>query len=102
MIELDKEFLLAEGGERLVYIHPNDNNKVIKILKKGLNKHNFQNKLEFKYYNFLTKKNRDFSNITKCFGYVDTNLGKGLVFERVIDYIIPQNVKTTFSKSLFS
>ena len=30
MIELDKEFLLAEGGERLVYIHPNDNNKVIK------------------------------------------------------------------------
>ena len=58
MIELDKEFLLAEGGERLVYIHPNDNNKVIKILKKGLNKHNFQNKLEFKYYNFLTKKNR--------------------------------------------
>ena len=45
MIELDKEFLLAEGGERLVYIHPNDNNKVIKILKKGLNKHNFQNKL---------------------------------------------------------
>ena len=86
MIELDKEFLLGEGGERLVYIHPNDNNKVIKILKKGLKKHNFQNELEFKYYNFLTKKNRDFSNITKCFGYVDTNLGKGLVFERVIDY----------------
>ena len=86
MIELDKEFLLAEGGERLVYIHPNDNNKVIKILKKGLNKHNFQNKLEFKYYNFLTKKNRDFSNITKCFGYVDTNFGKGLVYERVIDF----------------
>ena len=46
MIELDKEFLLGEGGERLVYIHPNDNNKVIKILKKGLKKHNFQNELQ--------------------------------------------------------
>jgi hypothetical protein len=33
MIELDKEFLLAEGGERLVFIHPNDNNKVIKVLE---------------------------------------------------------------------
>ena len=36
MIELDKEFLLGEGGERLVYIHPNDNNKVRKVLKKGV------------------------------------------------------------------
>ena len=48
MVQLKSELLLGDGGERLVYIHPNDNNKVIKILKKGLNKHNFQNKLEFK------------------------------------------------------
>ncbi|MBF7071120.1 hypothetical protein D5K91_07585 [Arcobacter butzleri] len=86
MIELREKFLIGEGGERLVYVHPNDSKKVIKILKPNLNKHNFQNDLEFKYYSFLIKKNKDFSNITKCFGYIDTNLGKGLVFERVIDY----------------
>ena len=86
MVELKKELLLGDGGERLVFIHPDDNNKVIKVLQPGIKIHNFQNELEFKYYDFLTKKNRDFSNITKCFGYIDTNLGKGLVFERVLDF----------------
>ena len=86
MVELKKELLLGDGGERLVFIHPDDNNKVIKVLQPGIKIHNCQNELEFKYYDFLTKKNRDFSNITKCFGYIDTNLGKGLVFERVLDF----------------
>lgn len=86
MIELREELFLGKGGERLVYIHPNDDNRIIKILKSGLIKHNFQNELELKYYNFLTKNNVDFSHITKCFGYVDTNFGKGLVFERVVDF----------------
>ena len=86
MIELREELLLGDGGERLVFIHPNDSKKVVKVLQPQIEKHNFQNELEFKYYNFLTKKNVDFSHITKCFGYVDTNFGKGLVFERVIDF----------------
>lgn len=86
MVQLKRELLLGDGGERLVFIHPNDNNKVIKVLKPGIKKHNFQNELEFKYYNFLINKNRDFSHITKCFGYIDTNFGKGLIFERVVDF----------------
>ncbi|MCG3661463.1 YrbL family protein [Aliarcobacter butzleri] len=86
MIELREELLLGDGGERLVFIHPNDSKKVVKVLQPQIKKHNFQNELEFKYYNFLTKKNVDFSHITKCFGYVDTNFGKGLVFERVVDF----------------
>ncbi|MCG3714487.1 PhoP regulatory network YrbL family protein [Aliarcobacter butzleri] len=86
MIELREELLLGDGGERLVFIHPNDSKKVVKVLQPQIEKHNFQNELEFKYYNFLTKKNVDFSHITKCFGYVDTNFGKGLVFERVVDF----------------
>ena len=32
MIELSKNFLLGEGGERFVYIHPEDNSKVIKVI----------------------------------------------------------------------
>lgn len=86
MIELNESLLLGTGGERLVYINPNDKSKVIKILKSNLSKHNFQNELEFKYYNFLLSESRDFSHITKYFGYVDTNLGKGLMFERVVDF----------------
>jgi len=86
MIELKDELLLGDGGERLVFIHPNDSSKVIKVLQPELKRHNFQNELEFKYYNFLQRKNIDFSHITKYYGYVDTNFGKGLVFERVVDF----------------
>ena len=27
-----------------------------------------------------------FSHISKCYGYIDTNLGKGLIFDKVFDY----------------
>ena len=45
MVQLKSELLLGDGGERLVFIHPNDNNKVIKVLQPGIKKHNFQNEL---------------------------------------------------------
>ncbi len=42
MVELKKELLLVDGGERLVFIHPDDNNKVIKVLQPGIKIHNFK------------------------------------------------------------
>ncbi len=85
IIKLDDSLLIAKGGERVCYIHPNDNRKIIKILyKKG--SHNNQNSLEYIYMNYLTSKKIDISHITNCYGYIMTNLGKGLVFERVFDY----------------
>lgn len=89
-INLTKEFFIAKGGERECYIHPKDNSKVVKIIhRKG--KNNEQNQLEYKYTNFLKSKNRSFEHITKCYGFVDTNLGKGLVFDRVLDYTNDQS-----------
>jgi hypothetical protein len=89
-INLTKEFFIAKGGERECYIHPKDNSKVVKIIhRKG--KNNEQNQLEYKYTNFLKSKNRSFEHITKCYGFVDTNLGKGLVFDRVFDYTNEQS-----------
>lgn len=89
-INLTKEFFIAKGGERECYIHPKDNSKVVKIIhRKG--KNNEQNQLEYKYTNFLKSKNRSFEHITKCYGFVDTNLGKGLVFDRVLDYTNEQS-----------
>ena len=83
---LNNDLLLAKGGERACYIHPNDDTKVIKILYSNLPKHNDQNKLEFIYMNYLKKKKVDLSSVTDCYGYVQTNLGEGLIFDRVIDY----------------
>lgn len=84
MIKLDKNLLLAKGSERFCYIHPADKDKLIKIIYKNKTK-NDQNKLEFKYYRLLNEKNISYSNIPKCYGWIKTNMGNGLVFERIID-----------------
>ena len=84
-IELSDRLYLGKGGERKSYIYPQDNNKIIKIVY-SQGKHNNQNTLEYKYYKYLEKNNIDFSKIPKCFGYIDTNYGKGLIFERIKNY----------------
>ncbi len=92
MINLDNSFFIGKGGERVCYAHPHDNSKVIKIIyKKG--KHNNQNQLDYKYYSFLKKQRVDFSKITKCFSWIDTNFGKGLVFERI------RNIDNTYLRT---
>lgn len=85
MIELFELSLVGKGGERNVYIYPNDSSKIIKVLKKNA-KHNNQNLLEYKYMKYLESKKLDISHLTKCYGFVNTNLGEGLVFDRVMDY----------------
>jgi len=82
---LNEKYFLAKGGERNCYIHPNDASKVIKIVHRN-EKHNEQNKLEYKYYNFLQKRNKPLNHLTKCYGFIDTNLGRGLIYERLKDY----------------
>ncbi|MGB7401959.1 MAG: YrbL family protein [Arcobacter sp.] len=84
-IILNEEYFLSKGGERNCYIHPNDNSKVIKIVHRQ-EKHNEQNKLEYMYYNYLQKNNISLKYLSKCFGFVDTNFGEGLVFERILDF----------------
>ena len=84
-VNLTDDLFLGKGGERSSYIHPKDNTKIIKVLFSE-NKHNNQNELDYYYYNYLNKKNVQFTHITKCFGWINTNKGKGLIFERVENY----------------
>ncbi|AXH10230.1 hypothetical protein CP960_03695 [Malaciobacter halophilus] len=84
-VVLSNKYFLAKGGERDCYIHPNDNSKVIKIVhRKG--KHNNQNELEYIYNKFLLNNAIPFTHLTKCIGFINTNLGQGLIFDRVLDY----------------
>lgn len=84
-IILEKSGFLGKGGERECYLHPNDDDKVIKVLHLK-EKHNRQNELEFEYYKYLKNNINDFSQITKCFGWIETNKGRGLVFQRIKNY----------------
>ena len=84
-LTLNDDLFLARGGERSSYIHPTDNSKIIKIIFSD-GKHNNQNELDYTYMEYLKKKNIKFTHIPKCFGWVDTNKGRGLVFDRIENY----------------
>ena len=85
LIKLDESLYLGKGRERKCYVHPHDFQKVIKVVYRkdqGLN----QNEMEYSYIQYLKKNKREFSNITNCYGFVNTNIGKGFVFDRVLDF----------------
>ena len=84
-VELDEKLFLGKGGERSSYIHPDDDKKIIKVIHLQ-GKHNNQNELEYAYMKYLEKKCADFSHIIKCYGWIDTNKGRGLIFERVENF----------------
>lgn len=86
---LKEEHFIARGGERDCYNHPLDSSKVIKVLYKKDGVYAYdgnRNNLEYKYYTFLEKSKISFSHIARCYNFVETNLGDGLVFDKVFDY----------------
>ena len=84
-VELQEKNIIAKGGERCCYLHPKDKNKLIKIIFAD-GSHNQQNKLEDIYISYLQKKKVDLSQTATYYGEIDSNLGKGVVYERITDY----------------
>ena len=83
MISLSSDALIGSGNTRSCYYHPGDARKCIKILKDTARTD--VNKLELGYYNHLNRHRASLTHLPKCYGYVDTNLGPGLVFDVVED-----------------
>jgi len=81
---LDKNKLLAKGNERLCYIHPNDDTKVIKITHKKDGGRS-QNLMEATYYECLKKRGTPMTHLANCYGWVKAGAEEGLMFERVSD-----------------
>ncbi len=84
LLTVNDTLLLGKGNERLCYLHPDDDSKIIKIAYKHHNVRN-QNKIEEIYYTYLEKKGISFGHLTHYHGTVDVEGKKGLVFDRVID-----------------
>lgn len=86
MIQLPKE-MIGKGNERICYLNPEDNTKVIKVSyerKKGRSK---QSDIEVKYYNELVRRKKmDWSHLPKFYGEVDTDQGKGFIVDLVKDF----------------
>ncbi len=78
--QLDEALLLGRGNERLCYRHPGDANKVIKVTHRV---HRNQNAIDVLYYAHLDKRGADFSHLTRCYGWVEIEGVKGVMFDRV-------------------
>ncbi len=85
MLKLQEQACIGKGAERKCYVHPEYDDRVIKIeyIEK---KDRDQNRLDVLYYAHIAKKDISFSHIAKYHNKADTNYGKGLVFEYIKDY----------------
>ena len=92
MIELVENSEIARGTNRACFMHPLEPNKCIKVT---ISNDYSESEKEIKYYKFLEKKNISWDYISKYYGSVSTNLGKGEVFDLIKDY--DGNVSKTFS-----
>lgn len=85
MITLRESLFLAKGTERSVYTHPDNSNLCVKVNHSEVSRQ--QQQQEEKYLKFLIKKGRlPCRPLPQYYGSLETNLGKGLVFEKISNY----------------
>jgi len=86
MIHLDTAKKIGSGTIRDCYLSPLDDNKVIKVIMSHKRSDQKANLQEWKHYNYLIKKHGEIACIPKCYGFVETSLGTGLMSECIRDY----------------
>lgn len=59
---------------------------VYKVTKAGLKGKLEQSLVEYDYFEFLKQRGVLLSHIPYCHGWIETNIGKGLVYDRVFSY----------------
>ena len=83
ILKIDKKLFIGEGGHQATYIHPLDPRKCIKIPHTP---DDGDVRKEMRYRKSCAKKLEKSRLVTEFFGTVETDLGLGYVFERVLDY----------------
>ena len=78
--------VIGVGAHRACYIHPEDTKKCIKVIYNSSGTALKEIKRELSYYRFLNSYLTDWSGITKYYGTVETNLGTGYVYDRIVDF----------------
>ena len=80
---LTDDLLLGRGNHKEVFIHPADKNLCVKLLFTTPDE-DFDR--EMRYRHALGKRVDTMTLLTRYFGEVDTDRGRGYVFERVLDF----------------
>ncbi|MCP4340235.1 MAG: hypothetical protein GY799_15425 [Desulfobulbaceae bacterium] len=77
---------IAVSGPRACYLHPEDTDKVIKIVRqKTTSRKKNANWQEWQHYHYLLKQHGKLDFINECYGFIETDLGEGLVWQCVRD-----------------
>ncbi len=75
---------LGTGKERICYRHPQEPERVIKLQRGDINK---QSRREIDFYRRMRQRGMtNFYHIPRYYGKIDTNLGRGMVFDLVSDF----------------
>ena len=83
VLKINEELFIGSGGHQATYIHPIDKTKCIKIPHA---KDDGDVRKEMRYRRICARKLSNSKLVTEFFGTVETNLGLGYVFERVLDF----------------
>ena len=86
MIELNDNYLIGKGSERLCYRQPHEPDICIKIVHISGPRTLARNQREIKYAKKYNQSNPYLTAIPKFYGTIDTNLGLGLRFQLIKDY----------------
>ena len=92
-LQLRESDFIGKGNERACYTNPLNEKLCVKVQKRS---HRSQNKIEKYYYEKLKKRKNLSPFISQYYGEVSTNMGEGLIFEKVTD------IDGASSKSIYS
>ena len=81
---LSDDHFIAEGTDRKCYRHPRFPDRCIKVLHP--HRHRRRSYREIRYFRRLCRRDIEWQRLTRYHGQVETNLGRGGVFELVADH----------------
>lgn len=87
-LPLDKNdpLVVGVGRHRTCYIDPEDQTKCIKVIHNPSKHATEELRRELSYYKHLGSYLKDWRGIPKYYGQIETNLGGGYLYDRIIDF----------------
>ena len=83
VIYINSSSLIGKGAHRKCYVHPENKDLCVKIIFKGDLK---ESKREQSCYRLLEKRNISWEMLSRYYGVIESNLGRGAVFDLIRDY----------------
>ncbi len=83
LIELDESLLIGQGCHKKVYAVPQEPDKCVKIIYNADGQKDI--KRELSYRSYRRAHNMPMDLVPKYYGTVETNLGRGYLYERITD-----------------